>query len=174
MFKHKLPVNDQCAFSHRRFLEVGVDNQDGTPSKPPCTFANGAPAKSYQDLWRCMDESECTITDDWIQMVVFRDPRLVIVSTFYYIPVHYKFNPFGTLDEFVIRELPIMCQWLAVRYILFTGMLVDQSMQFWYEDAMDDPLAWVSIRRLAAPPWRRKSYGAGSCKRQYSIRPQDC
>ena len=140
--KHKLPVNNKCAFSHNDMIEVGAGNQDGNASKPPCTFADGTHANTYEDLWRCMKEAECVITDDWLQMAVLRDPRLVIVSSFYHIMVHYKSNPFGTLDEFVTRELPIMCQWLAVRYILFTGILGDQSMQFWYEDAMVDPLAW--------------------------------
>ena len=135
-------MNKKCAFSHGPGLEVGTGNQDGTPSEPPCTFADGTLANTYEDLWRCMEEAECVITDHWLQMAVFRDPRLAIVSSFYYMMVHHQSNPFGTLDEFVTGELPILCQWLAVRYILFTGILVDQSMQFWYEDAMADPLAW--------------------------------
>lgn len=48
----------------------------------------------------------------------------------------------GDLEDFVARDLPILCEWLAFRYILFSGFLADQSMESWYSDAMADPLEW--------------------------------
>lgn len=88
-----------------------------------------------------MHEAQCDITDDWLQMAIFRDPRPAIVSTFFHVEVHGN-KDLGDLEEFVARELPIMCQWLAVRYNLFAGILAEQSVEYWYEDAMDDPLDW--------------------------------
>ena len=38
--------------------------------------------------------------------------------------------------------MPILCQWLVVRYTLFTGILDHQSIEFWYNDAIFDPLQW--------------------------------
>lgn len=99
---------------------------------------------NYDDLWRCMHEAECEITDDWLQMVVLRDPRPTIVSSYYHLDVHKDHVSYelGDLEVFVVRELPLLCQWMAVRYILFFGLVADQSMEFWYSDAMADPLDW--------------------------------
>lgn len=74
-------------------------------------------------------------------MAIYRDPRPAVVSTYYHVLVHKRLD-LGDLNDFVARELPIVCQWLAVRYILFTGILANRSMEFWYEDAMVDPLGW--------------------------------
>ena len=88
-----------------------------------------------------MHEADCGITDDVIQMAVWRDPRPAIVSTYYYILVHTSKRP-GDLDAFFIRELPIICQWLAIRNIHVAGILAHRSAEFSYADAMDDPLGW--------------------------------
>lgn len=88
-----------------------------------------------------MHEANCEITDDWKQMAIFRDPRPAIVSTYFHVEVHGS-KRLGDLGAFVARELPIMCQWLAVRYNLFAGFLAEQSVEYWYEDAMADPLDW--------------------------------
>lgn len=137
-FKHTLPVKDTCAFAHGGGIGL---RKDGKARKQPCTFADGTHVKNYDELWRCMREANCDITDSWIQMAVFRDPRPLVVSTFYHIQVHAG-RDLGDLESFVLKELPIVCQWMAVRYILFTGILADQSMEIWYEDAMADPLGW--------------------------------
>ena len=113
----------------------------GRSRDPPCTFADGTAVNNNDDLWRCMHEANCEITDDWIQMAVFRDPRPATVSSFYHVQVHAN-RDVGNLHDFVTRELPISCQWLTIRYILFTGILAHQSMDFWYNDALDDPLGW--------------------------------
>lgn len=139
--KHTLPVYASCAFSHGIGIGLPDGEAEGVGRQPPCTFEDGSPVNNQDDLWRCMHEAHCDITDDWIQMAVFRDPRPAIVSTFYHIKLHAQ-KEIGTLEAFVARELPISCQWLAVRHILFAGTLADQSIEVWYNDAMNDPLGW--------------------------------
>ena len=136
-----LPVNDTCAFAHSGGTGVGEKQVEGYARDPPCTFADGTHVKNYDELWRCMHEADCDVTDEWTQMAIFRDPRTVVVSTFYFVEVHGE-KDLGDLDAFVTRELPIVCQWLAVRYILFAGFLADRSTEFWYNDAMIDPVKW--------------------------------
>ena len=139
--KHTLPVTTTCAYSHGGGTSIGQHQVKGHARDQPCTFADGTPVNNRDDLWKCMHEANCDSTDDWLQMGIYRDPRPAIVSTFYHEEVQ-KDLDLGNLDDFVIRELPIICQWLAVRYILFSGVLTNQSVEFWYSDAMDDPLAW--------------------------------
>ena len=139
--KHKLPVNDNCAFSHGGGIGFGKSEGDEHPKEAACTFADGTLVKNNDDLWQCMHEADCEITDDWLQMAVFRDPRPAIVSTFFHLEVHGG-RELGKLEDFVARELPILCQWVAVRYMLFSGFLRNRSMEFWYNDAMQDPVAW--------------------------------
>lgn len=88
-----------------------------------------------------MEEAKCDITDDWLQFVVFRDPRLVVVSTYFFRKAHSN-TKLGDLDDFVARDLPNICEWMAVRYTLFSGVLPHQSIMFWYSDALADPLEW--------------------------------
>ena len=139
--KHSLPVERNCSFAHGGGTMVRKPQAMGLPREPPCTFADGTHATNNEDVWRCMHEANCRITDDWIQMAVFRDPRPTIVSLFYYIELHKPWD-LGDLEAFVARELPILCQWLVVRYTLFTGILDHQSIEFWYNDAIFDPLQW--------------------------------
>ncbi|CAN0434111.1 unnamed protein product, partial [Scytosiphon promiscuus] len=73
--------------------------------------------------------------------VVLRDPRLVVVSTYYFMKSHNR-PGLGDLDDFVARGLPVLCQWIAVRHILFSGIIRHQSIAFWYHDALADPLEW--------------------------------
>ena len=96
---------------------------------------------SKDELWQCMHEADCEFTDDWLQMTVLRDPRPAVVSSYYHLMtvVH---TALPSLEQFVANKLPIMCQWLAVRYTLFSGSLSDQSTEFWYQKALADPLTW--------------------------------
>lgn len=137
--KHMLPVEETCAFSHGG--GIGMRKEATTTRRQPCTFADGTHVTNHDELWRCMHEANCDASDDWVQMAIFRDPRPVVVSTFYHLEVHSN-RQLGDLEGFVKRELPIVCQWLAVRYLLFTGYLADQSTEFWYNDAMVNPLDW--------------------------------
>lgn len=108
---------------------------------PPCRFANGTAPSNYLELWTCMEMAGCTITRDHMQMALFRDPRPMTVSTYYHRISHETVT--GTVDEYVVRALPILCQWVALRFILFEGFMSDQQAAiFFYSEAMANPLAW--------------------------------
>lgn len=140
--KHTLPVDDQCAYSHRGGMDLVLS--DRFVGKSACTFADGLEVENKDDLWRCMHKADCDITDDWVQMAVFRDPRPTVVSSYYHRGVTGS-RHMGKLEDFVARELPILCQWLAIRYILFNGLIPHRSISFWYNDAIDDPLEWQHL-----------------------------
>lgn len=92
-----------------------------------------------------MEEANCAIeVRDETQMAVFRDPRAVAASTYYYSKAYLEVDeggdPLVLLDEFVVEHLPVLYQWVALRYTLFGSYLADQSVILWYEDALADPL----------------------------------
>lgn len=143
--KHTLPVDKTtCAFSHIRGIELfpSESRRDSNAKQSACTFQDGTLPTNYNEVWRCMHEADCDITDDWLQMVIFRDPRPTVVSTYFHIKTHHLDKDFGQLDSFIAAQLPNICEWLAVRHILFSGLLSHQSMEFWYDDAIGDPLGW--------------------------------
>ena len=141
--KHSLPVNTSaCAFSHNGAIELAPNAIAGHHRQTSaCTFADGTRPNNIDDIWRCMQEANCDVTDDWLQLVVFRDPRLVVVSTYFHLKIH-STKEIGDLDDFVATELPIICEWMTVRHILFSGLLPHQSIEVWYGDAMADPFEW--------------------------------
>ena len=90
-----------------------------------------------------MHEAACPVTDDWHQMAIFRDPRPVAVSAFYHLHRNRKLSFYsGTVEDFVTAVLPTMAQWIAVRHMLFEGILQGQSTSFWYQDAQENPKGW--------------------------------
>lgn len=48
----------------------------------------------------------------------------------------------STVDEFFQANLPYICMWTSLRYLLFSKLLANISEIFWYEDAIVDPLDW--------------------------------
>lgn len=150
--KHTLPVEASCAYSHGGGMDVGSVDANG---KTACTFADGSKVENKDDLWRCVQEAKCEINDDWLQMAVFRDPRPTVVSSYYHRQVQGNIN-LGTLDDFVPRELPLLCQWVSIRYMLFCGSLAHESVEFWYEDVLSNPLRfhydWFYLIGLQLPP----------------------
>jgi len=135
--KHRIPVVDNCPFSHVNDIDFRFNDEDTNI----CTFADGTQVKNLNELWTCVHESNCKINDKSTQMAVFRDPRTSIVSTFYYIKKRKDWD-IGDLDTFVMNKLELMCQWLVIRYILFTGIMADQSVEFWYDEITEDLLNW--------------------------------
>ena len=110
-----------------------------------CSFEDGSPVKNYDDLRRCVHEAACPIDDDWHQMAIFRDPRPVTVSAFYYLHRKGRLSSYsGTVDDFVAALLPVTTRWVAVRYILFEEIIDDQATSFWYGDAIENPTQWHS------------------------------
>lgn len=137
--KHTLPVPKTCSWWH----PTGVAVVKSTI----CRFPDGSKPKGYEDIWTCMAQSNCPITaGDELQMAVFRDPRAVAVSTYFWLHMYKKVDGNGrlmeTLDAFALRVLPVLCQWTTIRFILFNEYLSEQSTVFWYEDARAEPLLW--------------------------------
>ena len=147
-----LPVEDSCAYSHGGGMDVGRADKHG---KTACVFADGSKVDNLNDLWRCVREAKCETNDDWLQMAVFRDPRPTVVSSYYHRQVQGNTH-IGTLEAFVASELPYLCQWLSIRYMLFRGSLAHQSVEFWYEDVLSNPLRfhydWFYSIGLQLPP----------------------
>lgn len=86
-----------------------------------------------------MEESACPIDPgNTLQMAVFRDPREVAISTYFFIRGYESVD----LDSFVLETLPILCQWITIRFMLFGGYLAKQSVLFWYDEVKADPLKW--------------------------------
>lgn len=89
-------------------------------------------------------------SDEGIQFVPMRDPRAVAVSTYYYARVHRPshliknhYPAFDhTLDETVLDILESVCQWTAIRHLLFNGFMSNTSTVFLYEDAIANPSEW--------------------------------
>ncbi|CAN0464507.1 unnamed protein product, partial [Hapterophycus canaliculatus] len=70
-----------------------------------------------------------------------RDPRAVAVSTFFHARrTGYRYSyKVDTVDEGALLSLPSVAQWIALRHIMFEGLMSNSSKTFWYEDAEKDP-----------------------------------
>lgn len=131
--KHSLPVANECEFAHPK----GISNFK------LCQFPGGGEVQGYPDLFRCMSEAACPITDDRDQLVILRDPRAMTVSSYYFGLVHDISNLRElSLDEFVFSALPSITQWVGIRYILFEGLMADRSTVIYYEDMLGDPVGF--------------------------------
>ena len=78
-----------------------------------------------------------------------RDPRAAAVSTFFHqekYPSSKKANAVGgtihTIDQFTLEMAPVLCQWITVRYLLFSAILGTKSSLYWYDDAFHDAHGW--------------------------------
>ncbi|CAM9983186.1 unnamed protein product [Ectocarpus sp. 12 AP-2014] len=135
--KHSLPVSDLCPWSHG----YGIAREgDG------CWSFHGQPVENEADVWTCMQETPCEMTDNRLQFVSIRDPRAVAVSTYFHHvhgnkPKNYlQLHP--SLDETVLEILPQLCHLTTLRHIMFEGLLSDRSEMFWYEETVEDPFDW--------------------------------
>lgn len=129
-----LPMSARCALAHRN----GVLYEENA-----CTFGDGSPMKNVTDVVPCVQESSCPVYDHRQQMVVMRDPRPVVVSSYFFALAHQKRILNGeSLDEYVVRMFPTVCQWVAIRHYFFQGMVPDKAIVFWYDDSLADPLTW--------------------------------
>lgn len=135
--KHELPVGSQCPWGHNSGLAGQQENI--------CTSKTGK-ATTHQNqttLWNCVLESACKIQDERLQFGVFRDPRAVSIS-YYFWNVSRMRGPAQkrSVDEFVIEMLPTICQWVSLRYLVFGEIIKAQSSLFWYDDAFGDTEQW--------------------------------
>lgn len=133
--KHTLPVDEKCPWQH-------IDNLAN--EKIPCKFKDGREPQNYEELSLCVEERYCRVQSRGLQLVVFRDPRPMTVSSYFFLKAHPDIAQYRveTVDDYVNRMLPILCQWVGIRYIVFQERLKEQSEIFFYSEALADPLAW--------------------------------
>ena len=99
------------------------------------------------DLWNCVQQADCVVHNDRLQLSVMRDPREVTVSTYFHrkrtIPGKLeKEVGVGSVDEFFQKYLGSICMWVSLRYFFFSEVMGDQSELFWYDDHEADPIDW--------------------------------
>lgn len=147
--KHKLPVPNDCHWQHKG----GLDHH-----RPyVCVFPGGRKPNNFYELWSCVQQRSCAVdVANARQMAIFRDPRAIAESTFYFQSGYgLARRPTENLDEFVSKYLPTICQWLAVRSIVFEGYAGANSTVFWYEDTIADPWKfhrdWLGSVGLSLP-----------------------
>lgn len=134
--KHTLPVEADCNWSHGGGI-AKINSKS-------CARRHGGESPSNKaELWKCVQHSACRLTDERLQMAVMRDPRAVAVSTYFHLlRVHPASVHALSADEFVLALLPTVCQWVSIRYLLFSELLVNTSKMFWYDDAKANPMEW--------------------------------
>ncbi|CAM9129309.1 unnamed protein product [Ectocarpus sp. 8 AP-2014] len=136
--KHAFPVSDSCPWSHSLGLAAEDDG---------CWSIHGHAVENGSDLWTCLQETPCEITDHRLQFGPMRDPRAVAVSSYFH---HVNSKKGGenflkrrpSLDEAVLEVLPQLCHLTTLRHIMFEGLLSDRSEIFWYEETLEDPFPW--------------------------------
>ena len=133
-----LPVDPSCRWFHTR----GITKKGFRVCEP----RDGSPVETYPQLWSCVQESMCNITDSSLQIAVLRDPRAVTVSSYFQLlrqksPMLVK-ERIKSVDHFFINHLDPIVQWISLRYQLFTQIAPERAEVFWYEDAIADPIEW--------------------------------
>lgn len=114
----------------------------------PAVFPNPIRKIAQADLWACVEEAGCHINVDSLQLAVMRDPRPVTVSSYFQLRhqhstwVDQDGEVLQSVDEYFRGNLPIVCKWVSIRYLLFTELLANTSAVFWYDDAVADPVDW--------------------------------
>lgn len=94
------------------------------------------------ELWGCIEEAECAVTDESLQLAVLRDPRAVTVSSYFHL-LNYKHKmEFVSLDTYFQRMLGVVCMWTTLRHMLFTRQLANQAQVVWFEDLVSNPVDW--------------------------------
>lgn len=135
--KHTLPVDPSCSWWRPNAI-VGHRSND----RYGCKDFKGSVVSNYSDLVGCIQEAACEITDDRLQLVILRDPRAIAVSSYFYRRNGRVISADTTLEEYVPQILPGICKWISIRYVLFSGLLLEKSTIFWYNDSVARPIAW--------------------------------
>lgn len=139
--KHQLPVEDDCAFSHNGGFDLH------SKFCPEVGAEGGSSAANLGRVQRCMDEAQCRVVDDRLQMVIFRDPRASAVSSYYYLSSNKYIPEDMDIDTFVLENFADFCKWLLIRMVLFKQLTPKHKyMCFWYDEWKADPVRWY--RRL--------------------------
>ena len=95
-------------------------------------------------------------SDTRLQFATLRDPRPMTVSAYFHRVNDKSRSVEGvTVDEYVRGYLAAACQWVALRYYLFEGVLAETSSVFWYDEAITDivgmHLQWMKFAGLQLP-----------------------
>jgi len=137
LYKHGLPVSKRCSWQHL---------DDITPEGKGCTTVGGHAVQNYTDTERCLHENPCKVTDKRHQMLILRDPRAVVVSSFFRLVLHPKSvghtMPGESLDNYALRMLPTVCRFVHLRYMLLQEQMPDRTVEFLYDESLADPLDW--------------------------------
>lgn len=137
LFKHDLPVSKNCPWQH-------VDAV--TPEGKGCNTVKGRPVRNHTDTAECLHENPCEIQDNRLQMLILRDPRAVVVSSFFYVKVQKPSAgqrlPGESVDSFAVRMLPTICRYVHLRWLLLQERMPDKTVEFMYDESLADPLGW--------------------------------
>jgi len=102
--------------------------------------------QDYTDTVRCLREKPCAIADNRQQMLILRDPRAVVVSSFFYLKLHPNSAGIArageNLEDYALRMLPTMCRFVHLRYQLLQGNMPDKTVEFLYDESLTDPIRW--------------------------------
>ena len=132
--------------------------------------------QNYTDTERCLHEKPCAITDNRHQMLILRDPRAVVVSSFFHVKTHPESAgrslPGESVDDYALRMLPTICHFVHLRYQLLQEKMSDRTVEFFYDEGSADPLGWhqrwlsfvgltppVSVAQEATDTARRREFG---------------
>eukprot|EP00903_Cladosiphon_okamuranus_P005693 g5655.t1 len=137
LYKHDLPVSKKCPWQH-------VD--DITPEGEGCTTVAGRLVQNHTDSAQCLHEHPCKITDRRLQMLILRDPRAVVVSSFFYLKTHEssagRSRQPESVGEYAVRLLPTICRFVHLRWLLLQERMADRTVEFTYDESLADPLSW--------------------------------
>ena len=79
-------------------------------------------------------------------MLILRDPRAVVVSSFYYLKTHKSSAGRGrrgeSVDRFAVRMLPTICRFVHLRWMLLHERMPGKTVEFMYDESLADPLGW--------------------------------
>lgn len=109
-------------------------------------MVEGRPVEDHRGVLACLHNNPCKTNDDRQQMLVLRDPRAVVVSSYYYLKVHPRgevtLRPKETLENFVLRMVPTICRFTHLRYTFLQENMPERTVEFLYNDSLADPLLW--------------------------------
>ncbi len=102
--------------------------------------------QNYTDTVRCLHAKPCRVTDSRHQMLILRDPRAVVVSSFFHQRTHPesvgRARPGESVEDYALRMLPTVCRFVHLRYQLLQEQMPDRTVEFLYDESFADPLGW--------------------------------
>lgn len=135
--KHNMPVSKKCPWRH-------IDGI--TTENAGCTTVNGRPLQNWEDTLNCLQKSGCHVTDDRLQMLVLRDPRAVVVSSYFYLKIHHKgparLKSHESVNIYALKMLPTICRFVHLRYELLKEQRPNTTFDSYFNETLADPHGW--------------------------------